>query len=55
VQDDVDNLRVLKKIELAFACVFGMDWCLSFLLAEHRVLFLMRYVRNGVVVNYLMA
>jgi hypothetical protein len=42
VQEDADSLRVLKKVELAFACVFGLDWCLSFLLAEHRVLFLMR-------------
>jgi hypothetical protein len=44
VPEDRDQLRVLKDIELAFACLFGLDWILSFLMAEHRTLYFMRYV-----------
>ena len=51
VQEDRDNLRMLKMIELAFACVFGLDWCLSLFLAEHRVLFLMRLVKYSFLLN----
>ena len=40
---DQSQLRALKIVEVVFASVFGTDWCLSLFLAEHRILFLMRY------------
>lgn len=42
IAEDRLQIRYSEKIELAFASIFGMDWMLSFLLAEHRTLFLSR-------------
>ena len=42
VESDRHQLHVLRNVELSFACLFALDWCLSIFLAEHRVLFLTR-------------
>lgn len=42
IAQDRQQIRYSEKIELAFASIFGLDWLLSFLMAEHRVLFLSR-------------
>ena len=42
IEADRRQLSYSEKIELAFASIFGVDWVLSFLLAEHRLLFLSR-------------
>ena len=41
---DKNQLDNLKTIELIFACFFGFDWSLSLYLAEHRVIYMTRYI-----------
>lgn len=46
VAQDRSQLDVLRVVEMGFASIFGLDWFLAFLMAEHRTLFLTRYVNH---------
>ena len=48
---DQSQLEALKDLELGFAAIFGLDWLLSFFLAEHRLLFFLRYAYPQLIPN----
>jgi hypothetical protein len=55
IEADRKIIEKLEIVELMYAIIFGSDWALGLFLAEHRVIYLTRYLSLSLIFNLLVS